>query len=509
MTELLPSKVDGAIWIAALVFGPLFAAVASAFVPRAARAIGILGTFLTAVAAAGLITALSAGPVEVVLGGWASPLGITLRADGFSALMIAMTAGVGLAVSLYADAIFGNTTQCRQGGAHAQLAIHYWPIWLTLICGMNALFLSQDVFNLYVAIEIVSLTAVALAALGGKPAALRAALGYLLAGLAGSALFLLGIGFLYVAYGRVDLAVVASPEHNATGLLALLLLMAGLAVKAALFPLHFWMPAAHSSALTPASALLSALVVKAALYIAIRLWVSVGAQLGMAGIVIGAMGTIAIVWGSVQALRARRLKILVAYSTVAQVGLISLAFAIAGREEAGFAWQGAAILMLAHAVAKAAMFLAVGRMADIMGHDRIAGLNRAGSAAAPAILAFAIAAVSLIGLPPSAGFVGKWLLLQGMLTAEAWLWLGVLVGSTALSASYLWRVVSRSLQSTRTVVGPERTWHRGDAIALGLVAFSILLGLGAAGPLGLLEVGGGLTTMTEGVDRPETLDAAS
>ena len=165
--------------------------------------------------------------------------------------------------------------------------------------------------------------------------------------------------------------------------------------------------------------------------------------------------------------------------------------------------------MLAHAVAKAAMFLAVGRMADIMGHDRIAGLNRAGAAAAPAVLAFAIAAVSLIGLPPSAGFVGKWLLLQGMLTSQAWVWLAVVVASTALSAAYLWRVVSRGLQFGRAPHRNAAAWHKGDAIALGLAAFSIVLGVGASGPLGLLEIDGGLTILADGPAFPNASDTAS
>ena len=105
------------------------------------------------------------------------------------------------------------------------------------------------------------------------------------------------------------------------------------------------------------------------------------------------------------------------------------------------------------------------------------------------ILIYAIAAVSLIGLPPSAGFIGKWLLLEAGLTSEAWIWLGILILITALSAAYLWRVVSRGLQSAASQAVTERRWHTGDAIATGLAASAMVLGLGAAGPLGLLETG--------------------
>ena len=142
---------------------------------------------------------------------------------------------------------------------------------------MNALFLSADLFNLYVTFEILGLAAVGLTALSGTRTALRAAFDYLSAGLAGSLLLLLGVALAYAAVGRVDLDIVPALAASAEGRIALGLIFAGLAVKAALFPLHFWMPPAHSSAAPAASALLSALVVKAAIYVALRLSIEGGA----------------------------------------------------------------------------------------------------------------------------------------------------------------------------------------------------------------------------------------
>lgn len=483
----LSGAASGEALFAILIFAPLFAAVLSVIAPSVARVAGLLTSGLVAIAAIGLILAVQARPIEIALGRWVEPLGIVLFADGLSALMIALTAGIGLVVVMYADALFAEARRMDTASAKATISRHFWPIWLVLACAMNAMFLSRDVFNMYVEFELISLAAVGLAAMGGGALALKAALGYLLAGLAGSLLFLLGIDFLYAAHGEVTLAALTRGEPDGNSLIAIALVVSGLLLKAALFPLHFWMPAAHANAMAPASALLSALVVKAALYILLRLFSTGNPALDLVGLAIGILGAAAILWGSIQALRAQRLKLVVAYSTVAQVGLISMAFGLAGTAGAEIAWQGAVFLILAHGVAKAAMFLSVGRMAQVMGHDRLAGLNRAGPAAAPAVVAFAIAAVSLIGLPPSAGFIGKWLLLQAGLTAEAWLWLGVLVLSTALSVAYLWRVISRGLQQGAHPAATPRQWNTADALTIGLAVSAIVLGLGASGPLGLLD----------------------
>ena len=226
-------------------------------------------------------------------------------------------------------------------------------------------------------------------------------------------------------------------------------------------------------------------MVKAALYVALRLSLEggVGAEPLRAGL--AAAGTGAMLWGAWNALRAERLKLLVAHSTVAQVGLIALALGVSGT---GLLWQAAALLMLSHALAKAAMFLAVGRIAEELGHDRISGLNREELRPGAAEFAFAIAAVSLIGLPPSAGFVGKWVLMEGLIDRGAWPWVALVLAGTALSAAYLARVVARCLRGGPHVAPGARrpAWRAGDVAALGLATAALLLGLASALPLTLL-----------------------
>ena len=206
------------------------------------------------------------GALSYEIGGWTAGLGIALRADGLSALLLMMTALVMLAASIYASAYFSKAVERAR----------FWPLWLLLWTSLNALLLSGDLFNLYVTLELLGLSAVVLASLGGKTAAVEAALRYLLVGLLGSMLFLAGVSLIYAGYGTLDLAALARVvEAGPVTWTALALMTAGLLLKTALFPLHFWLPPAHASAPAPVSAVLSALVVKVAFYLVLRLWLDV------------------------------------------------------------------------------------------------------------------------------------------------------------------------------------------------------------------------------------------
>jgi multicomponent Na+:H+ antiporter subunit D len=477
--------------ISLLVLLPLLAALGAAAMPRHSAIWGLAATVLTAILAMWLaLELLQDGAREVAIGGWAAPLGIVLVADGLAVLMLLMTSGVGIAMAIQATSWGVWPSSCTSKKA-AALRSGFWPLWLATLGALNVLFLSGDLFNIYVAFEILGLTAVGLTALSGTPNALRAAFDYLSAGLAGSLLLLLGIALAYGVIGRVDLAAVPMLAETVAGRMALSLFVAGLAVKAALFPLHFWMPAAHSSAAPVASALLSALVVKGALYVILRISIEGGAGMETLRFALAGMGAAAMLWGAWGALRASRLKLLVAQSTVAQIGLIAMAIGVSGDGlmQNGL-WHAAALLMLSHALAKAAMFVAVGRIAEELGHDRISGLNRKELRPGAAEFAFAIASVSLIGLPPTAGFIGKWILIEGLIVQNAWIWVALILIGTALSAAYISRVVSRCLRGGPHIAkgAHHPPWRAGDVVALGLATSALLLGLASAFPLTLLEI---------------------
>ncbi len=474
-----------------LVLLPLLAAVGAAASPRTSGIWGLIATVLTAMLALSMVQdILQNGAREIAIGGWAPPLGILFVADGLAALMVLMTAGVGVFIAIQATS-WGILPSSRASEKNVSLAAGFWPLWLATLGAMNALFLSGDLFNIYVAFEILGLTAVGLTALSGTRNAMQAAFDYLSAGLAGSLLLLLGVTMAYSAIGRVDIDAVPLLAETISGQIALALVVAGLAVKAALFPLHFWMPAAHSNATPVASALLSALVVKAALYVILRISIEGGAGMEALRLALALMGAAAMLWGAWGALRATRLKLLVAQSTVAQIGLIALAIGVAGDslQQNGY-WQAAALLMLSHALAKAAMFIAVGRIAEELGHDRISGLNRRDLRPGAAEFAFAIASVSIIGLPPTAGFIGKWILIDGLIERSAWFWVALILIGTALSAAYLSRVVSRCLRGGPHIAPDAHhpAWRTGDVTALALATSALVLGIAAALPLTLLEI---------------------
>ncbi|MBX9701567.1 MAG: NADH-quinone oxidoreductase subunit J, partial [Acetobacteraceae bacterium] len=334
--------------------------------------------------------------------------------------------------------------------------------------------------------------AIPLVALEGSRATLEAALRYLLFALLGSALYLLGTALLHGAYGTLDLVLLGPlVKVDAATVLAAVLMTAGLLAKTALFPLHLWLPPAHGGAPPAVSAVLSALVVKAAFFLLVRLWFGPLHALLTPGLasLLAVLGAAAILVGGVMALRQARLKMLVAYSTVAQLGylflMVPLALA-AGAEGAG-AWLGGVLQAASHAMAKAAMFMAAGVMAAALGGDRIAALGGAGRAAPAAVLAFALAGLSLMGIPPSGGFTAKWLLLGASIATGQWWWALAVVAGGLLTGGYLYRVLSVALGEGGATPAPA-PW-RPQLVALGLAVLSVLLGVLPLYAFGLVQVG--------------------
>jgi len=467
-------------WAIILLLLPLTGSMACFLWPRMAKSLGLLTVFIVALSVVGLTwQVMLHGVYHHAVGGWASPLGIELYVDGLSLLMLMATALVGLAVSVYSAAYFDHKDSSR-----------FWPLWLSLLAALNALFLSADIFNLYVTLELMGLAAVALTALTGGRDALGGAMRYLLATLLGSLSYLLGVALLYHDYGSVDIAILTMQvESSPTVWAALGLMTAGLALKTALFPLHFWLPPAHANAPAPVSAVLSALVVKASFYILLRLWLTIFAPLGEnVDILLGLLGAMAVLWGSIQALRQTRLKLLVAYSTVAQIGYLFLAFPLA--MAAGVtAWSAAAYMALSHALAKAAMFLVAGNLMRFSGHDRIADLDRVVQRLPLTTAAFALAGVSIMGLPPSGGFIGKWLLLEAALTQGRWDLAVVMILGGLLAAAYIFKVLGHAFTQAPVPHEPRAVHASMEWAALLLAFAAILLGFLAPLLLPMLDIG--------------------
>lgn len=433
----------------------------------------------------------ASGRVGHAVGGWGAPLGIDLAADGLSVVMLLLTQMVALPLAIYARAYFTAT---------APEARYFWPLCGFLLAGLNGLYLSVDLFNLYVTLELIGLAAVGLVAADGGSRQIAAALRYLFATLVGSGAYLLAVALIYATYGTVSMANLA-PLVTAQAPVAVLvaggLMLVGLMLKTALFPFHFWLPPAHGGASAPVSSLLSAIVVKASFYLLLRLWLGpfagLTADAGLIAWIPATLGALAIFWGSYQAIRAWRIKMLIAYSTVAQLGYLFLIFPLLPGEGA---LRAGIMQAFAHALAKAAMFMAAGALIKATGQEKVDDLAGAAQRMPLTMFAFGLAGVTLTGLPPSAGFLGKWLLIETALGQGAWIIAVVALAGGLLAAGYVFRVLRQGFLLVPVSSPDAPVFHPVprtlEWMALLLAAASSLLGLRAVELMELIPIGGAI-----------------
>jgi multicomponent Na+:H+ antiporter subunit D len=433
-------------------------------------------------------------PLIYIVGGWAPPLGIALRADGISAAMMLTTAVVICATGLFARGEFGQP----RGSPEARAPLAFWLLLLAIWSALNAVVLGNDLFNLYVALELLTFAAVPLVCLKGYAETIQAALRYLLFALFGSILYLLGTVLIYGAYGTLDIALLAGRVHpEPAAWIAVALMTMGLLAKTALFPFHLWLPPAHAGAPAPGSAVLSALVVKGSFFLIVRLWFDAmpGLMNLAAAQFLAALGAGAVLFGSVLALRQQRLKLLIAYSTIAQIGYLFFIFPLTGGPAApepwaGIAWTGGWLQLFSHAFAKAAMFMAAGLIAEALGHDRIAELAGIGRVLPITVFTFALSGLSLMGVPPSGGFSAKWLLLLAAATEGQWWWAAVMLVGGLLAGGYVFMVLGRALSTPSIPVKAGAPVSKGrEIVALVLALCAVLLGLVPLQPAEWLQVG--------------------
>lgn len=482
---------------------PLIGALLAVVSGRRGGAVALSVVLGVSVSLAVLIAGIAQGGdvILIAVGGWDAPLGITLRADGLAAVFLAMAATVMGAVILFARSMFApHATATEAETRETRAAYAFWPLVLLLWGALNAIFLSQDLFNLYVGLELLTVAAVALVAIDGDAESISAALRYMVFALMGSLLYLLGVGLIYAGHGTMDIEMIgARAEATNADLVAAGLITAGLAVKTALFPFHAWLPPAHAGAPAPASALLSSLVPKASFYILLRFWFEAVPDLANDAIMsgLGGLGAMAVLFGSLMALQQDRLKLVIAYSTVAQIGYLFLVFPLTGGDysaqpwTAGV-WTAASFLAVSHALAKSAMFLCAGVWMMALGHDRLDGMKGLARAMPMTMFAFAMAAIVLMGLPPSGGFTAKYLLLTAALVSGEWIWAAVLIAGGLLSAAYLYRAVAPAF-SHDPAEGLSPVPLALQTLPLVLALAAILLGVFSEAPFAFTQIGKPLT----------------
>jgi multicomponent Na+:H+ antiporter subunit D len=442
--------------VAVPLLGALAPLVLGARRPRLARA-ATAAVLLAQVALALAVLAAVAtgGPLAYVVAGLPAAYGIGLLADAVSSAFLALVAvaGAGLYLAVRTDAT-GPTD----------------ALWLLLVAGLTGVVVTADVFNLYVFLEISGLAAYALVATRRGATAALAALQYLLVGTVGATFYLLGVGYLYVATGTLAMADLR-PALETVGyasplvVAAFVLVVVGLGVKVALFPVHAWKPDAYAAAPPDVAALLATLGSTVAGYALVRLVFDVFTASFLAAVPLARTGLLAagvtsVLAGGYLTLRQTNVRRLLAYSSILQFGLVVVGVGLA----TAAATTAALLLLVANAVAKGGLYVATG-LFERHGAATVADYADLGRERPLAAGAVATAFVSLVGLPPTLGFAGKWYLALAAVGTREWTVAAVVLASTFASLVYAGRVVERLYLAPGPGPGPTGTGTdaHGDA----------------------------------------------
>ncbi len=480
--------IDKGVWLLLIVFLPALTGILALHRPPRRPGHILLGLTPIAIAWGGFTQHLSvSGEGLLVL--TLSNIELVLRVNGLAVVLLAITHGMATLLAIYACGML-NIIPPTERQAKA-----FWSMLGALITALSVIWVAVDLLTLYLALEAMGLAAVGMLLVSGRQAALVAGMRYLLLALVGSLMYLLGVALIFGQWGTlsmVTLATVITPGPVTGGAAALL--GAGLALKAALFPLHAWLAPVHGSAWTPVSAVHAALVVKASLFILLMLWSLLLPPGSWLPVVLSVCGSIAIVWGGLLAWRTHSLKQLVAASTIAQLGYLMLVFPLLLNSDLPartqqLAWEGFWLHLLGHALAKAAMFMAAGNLIVATGESSLTGLAGSSRRLPLSLLVFGLSSVSLMGLPPSAGFTAKWQLLQAFIANENIGAIAVLLCGSLLTAAYVFRLFRYSFVESAPQHDVQPLAPGMNSVALLLALLALALGLWAEWPLSLLRGG--------------------
>ena len=408
--------------------------------PRFSWGIALLvGVLCSANSIAILNQVQTSGEIVYALGGWAAPWGIEYRIDSANAFVLLIISFIYLIGVIYA-----------REGIKSEVAVErrnwLYAAWILCFTGLSGITISGDVFNVFVFLEISSLSTYVLISFGQDKRCLTAALRYLIMGTIAATFYLIGIGFLYALTGTLNMADLAQrlpdlESHN-TVAVAFGFVVMGLAIKMALFPLHAWLPNAYTYAPNAVTAFLSGTATKAAVYVFIRLVLVIFPDDYFSGLtsthaVVLAVGIIGAVVTSAVAIFQDNLKRLFAWSSIGQVGYIAVGIGLAS--SAGIA--ASFLHLFNHALMKTAIFMAIGGLFVVTGSTTTAALKNAGRRMPWTMAAILIGGLSLIGVPFTTGFISKWYLVSASLEQNYW-WLAalILLGSL-VTAAYVWKLV--------------------------------------------------------------------
>ncbi|MFP4631947.1 MAG: proton-conducting transporter membrane subunit [Halobacteriales archaeon] len=454
-----------------LVACPLVGAAIALVAGRLYRGLDWYVGFVALAVEAGLVVGatrsyLASGRLSHEVGGVPPAYGIELAFDGLSLPVAALVSGVALSVLVYT----------RYSGPRGP-AFH--SAYLLLAGGLMGVTVTADAFNLYVFIEITGLAAYALVASRGDGASAYAALKYLVVGTVGASLYLVGVAYVFVATGTLNMAW-ASERLSEVGytdpvvVASFCFVVVGLAVKTALYPLHSWQPDAYSAAPVAVAGYVAALVSTVAAYALARVLFTVYtpeflSAVPLASTAVVYLACVSVVAGATLAVVQTDVRRMLAYSSVSQFGMVIAGFAVANPTAA----FGALIHLVGHGVAKGGAFLGVGLMSSDGDVDGLSGLGRTspGSSAA-----FTVLLLTLIGVPPTVGFVGKWYMAVGAFQGDRPVVAVVVVVSTLLTLAYAARLIDRMYYGSPATAADGG--RRSPAVAVVALAAAVAVALG-------------------------------
>jgi multicomponent Na+:H+ antiporter subunit D len=440
-----------------------------------------------------LNTVMDSGAISYRLGSWAPPMGIEYVVNYFNGFVLAIIAGISFIVTIYGKkSVETEITESK--------IPFFYSAYLLFIAGIMGIVITGDIFNLYVFIEITALSSYALISMGKNRKALMASYHYLILGTIGATFIVLGIGYLYIATGTLNMNDLLHrlPElySSTTVITGFAFLMVGLCLKLALFPFHTWLPNVYTHSPSIVSSIMAATSTKVMAFVLLRIMFTVftlkfSAEVIPVTKILMVLSCLAIILGSLMALGQSNIKRMLAYSSVGQIGYIILGASIANE----LALTGSLIHIFNHAIMKGMLFMIAGAVIYKTGIVNIKDMEGLGKRMPWTMAAFTIGAMSMIGFPFTVGFISKWYLATGAIKAGMWYLVPVLLVSSIMTAFYFWRVVEAVYFKGRSdkIMALKSPLHTDEApfgmvaTTLFLAALCIYFGLAASGPVSVAK----------------------
>jgi len=418
---------------------------------------------------------LTVGPIRYWQGGWRPPWGIEYVVDAMNAYLLIIVVSMVILGLIYSKRNVEYEIEARK---HAT----FYVLVQLMAAGLYGITITGDLFNMFIWLEIASLTAYALIAVAGGRA-LRPAYNYVIMGSIGACFYIFGVCWLYSVTGTLNMAdmrlLLPLVYDNKAVQMAFAMMVVGVMIKAYIFPLHLWQPDVYTYAPSTISSMMASVHVKVMFYILLRMFYSVF-TLGFIEHFIGLdmlicwVAAIAILVGSIWAIKQRNLKRMLAYSSISQMGYILLGVGLSPLSPWGLV--GAVAHILNHAMGKGCLFMSAGAFAQQEGLRDIRNFEGLGKKMPYASAAFTIAALSMIGIPPTAGFASKLFLILASLDAAQYPFVAVLLLSGLLNLVYFWRVIDQMyFAKHEEPKDAAEVKEKGKALPLSMVAPMLIL----------------------------------